>query len=843
MLLCAGARLGPYEILTPLGAGGMGEVYKALDTRLERPVAVKVLSVNADARRFEQEARAISGLNHPHICTLYDVGRQPDGSDFLVMEYLDGETLASRLARKRLPLDEVMQFACEILDALDHAHRRRIIHRDLKPANVMLVKSESRHSSKLLDFGLARITLTSDTTETLLTKPGAVAGTLRYMAPEQLEGRPADERSDIYAFGLVLEEMLDRSEIAPSLRTVLQRCVTRDPEERWQSARDARAALDLAAEKAPELPVAKKQSRLLWVAAVIAVAGIAAAFWPRGQIARDPVTFTFGSPADTSLIEWPGVPSPDGRRIAFLAQDSVGNPALWVRTLGSQTAQRLPETEGASGPFWSADGKFIGFFAGGKLKKVAISGGPAVNICSAAVDLGATWNGDGDIVFAPLNRTTLFRVPAAGGMPKAITALSAESHENSHRWPHFLPDGRHFLFTARSSDKDSTRIYVGSLDSNETKRLISAQSNAEYAPPGYLLFAREGTLMAQPFDPRKLELRREAIPVAGGIEHVTPSAWAHFSVSADGSVISYRQASTTISTLSWYDRSGLNRGTLGTPGEFTDPNLSPDGKRVALVLTDKETGNRDIWLMDVETRRMTRFTFNAANDWTPVWSPDGAFLAFASDRNARSSIYRKAASGAGEEELLLAPPNDGGAFPRGWSAEGFLLYNVDSTTASRGLWIKPLAGERKSSQVLAGEFIGYLARFSPDGKWLLYGSNESGANEVYVRSVAKPNRVRISETGGNRPRWRRDGKEIFYVTPAGMLMAAAVKMGETLEVNAPQTLFRACPASNMLRGTEQFFDVALDGNRFLMACLTPETKQPLITVSLNWLALVKEPAQ
>jgi Tol biopolymer transport system component len=369
-------------------------------------------------------------------------------------------------------------------------------------------------------------------------------------------------------------------------------------------------------------------------------------------------------------------------------------------------SQRIGGTEGASGPFWSPDGQFIGFFAQGKLKKISLAGGPAQNICNITSDLGASWSRSGDIVLAPWNRIELHRVSAAGGTPQTITTLDAARGENSHRWPHFLPDGRHFLFTARSSVKENTAVYVGSLDTKEVKRILTAQSNAQYAPPGYLLFGREGALMAQRFDAGALKLAGEAFPVAGGVEHVTPSASALFSVSADGSVLSYQEASRTVSQLAWFDRAGVNLGLVGSVGEYNAPRLSPDGKRVALVAPDKESGNRDIWLMEVASGAMTRFTFHPANDWVPVWSPDGTQIAFASDRNGKSSIYRKAVGGGGDEELLLAPGDSGGTFPDDWSADGrYLAYHVDAGRALTDLWILPLFGERKPYPLLATEFI------------------------------------------------------------------------------------------------------------------------------------------
>ena len=820
----------------------MGEVFRARDTRLDRTVAIKVLTGNVDRRRFEQEARAVSGLNHPHICALFDVGCQDD-TDFLVMEYLDGETLATRIKKGAIPVEQALRFAGEIAEALDEAHRRGVIHRDLKPGNVMLVKSGSRAVAKLLDFGLAKMVgkepLAGDVTETIaLTGTGAILGTPKYMAPEQFAGEQADARTDIYAFGLVLSEMLGDTEAAPVAAEIAKRCVSTNPDDRWQSARDLQSALELARVAVPQPVLAKRGSRAAWVIAGLSLAAVLTTlFWPRRTVAREPVTFTFGAPDNATLIQWPGAPSPDGRRIAFVAQDESSRTALWIRSLDLQAAQRIQGTEGASGPFWSPDGRFAGFFAQGKLKRIAISGGPAQNICNVQSDLGATWNSSGEIVLAPWNRTTLHRVPAAGGTPRPITTLDAGRNENSHRWPHFLPDGRHFLFTARSSVKENTAVYVGSLDSKETKRLLTTQSNAQYAPPGYLLFGREGILMAQRFDARKLALSGEEFPILGSLDHVTPSASALFAVSADGSVLSHRDAArATLSRIEWFDRAGRSAGLIGGPGEYVQPRLSPDGKRLALVMPDKESGNRDIWIMELSSGALTRFTFNPANDWHPEWSPDGKQIAFASDRNAKSSIYVKTVSGSGEEELLLAT-GEGGVFPRDWSRDGrFLIYAMDAIKTLSDLWILPLFGDRKPKPFAATDFEEYSARFSPDGSWIAYTSNESGNTEVYIRAVARPERVRLSTNGGTQPSWRGDGKELFYVAPGGVLMAAEVKTGSGLEASAPKILFRTCSGSHTLRGDEEFYDAQADGSRFLMSCEVPETKKRAINVSIDWLA-------
>src|SRR6266851_913302 len=587
MSLTPGARLGPYEILAPLGAGGMGQVFRAKDTCLNRIVAVKVLMPRLAGdpefqRRFQIEARAVSGLSHPHICPLFYVGRQ-DGTEFLVMEYLQGQTLAERLKKGPLPLEEISLYATQILSALDHAHRKGILHRDLKPANIMLTGSASHPAAKLLDFGLAkaleprdREALSENESTEYITEPGVIPGTPQYLAPETLQGKPADVRSDLHAFGAILYEMLTgrkafegeskgsvlaavlrdvprpiselRPDTPPPFEMLVKRCLAKNPDERWQSAADLLAAIQLVT--APGIPVAPKphswpRVRAWNTAAAMSLALIAAlALWWQGRRPTETggaIRFVISAPEKQTLVPKSAAPSPDGRSIVFVAASESGESALWLRSLGEFSAKRLAGTEGAIGPFWSPDARFAGFFTPGKLKKIDLASGTVQNICNASADLGATWNRSGDIVFAPSNRVPLYRVSASGGEPVPITKLDLSRQENSHRWPHFLPDGRHFLFTARSSLKENTTIYVGSLDSAETRRLVAAQSNAAYADPGYLLYAREGSLLAHRFDAARLALEGEPFPIVASVTHVTPSASAFFGVSADGAMLAYQE--------------------------------------------------------------------------------------------------------------------------------------------------------------------------------------------------------------------------------------------------------------------------------------------------------------
>jgi eukaryotic-like serine/threonine-protein kinase len=839
------AQLGPYKLEEPLGAGGMGRVYKARDTRLGRAVAIKILSAQFSGR-FEREARAISALNHPHICTLHDVG-----PNYLVMELLEGETLAARLKKGPLPIELVLRYGAEIVDALAAAHALGIIHRDLKPANIMITKA----GVKVLDFGLAK----SHQDETL-TATNAVMGTPAYMAPEQREGKECDVRTDIFAVGLVLYEMAtgrrltsleQANAVIPSglpvrFAHVLEHCLAADPDNRWHSARDVHLELDWAAkpDSAPPRGIGRRMWMFGTISCVAAAALIAGFLWSRPSAVKpQPVKFTYEPPENTTLRRlYPETAvSPDGHQLAMVAGEAAGTTALWIRSLEENDAQRIAGTEGATGPFWSPDGKFLGFFAQGKLKKVAVRGGPPQNICSTTPGLGASWSPSGNIVFNPINRAPLMRVSSAGGTPQQISTLEPLRQENSHRWPSFLPDGNHFLFTVRSSMKENTGVYVGSLESKDVKRVLTEQSNASYVSPGYLLFGRDGTLMAQRFDAAKLEVSGEAFPITGGIDQETPSASTFFSVSADGNVLAYVEASHPVDQLTWFGRDGSKLGVVGPPGRYIQPRLSPDGKRLAVVTPDPETGNRDIWLVEVETGSQTRFTSNPANDWWPAWSPDGAYVAFASDRTPRSSIFRKAANGSGPEELLVTPPLSGGAFGPEWSTDGrTLAYSVDKAKGGQEIWTLPMFGDRKPRPFLATEFSETALKFSPDGKWIAYTSTESETVEVYVRPFDDPGKLRVSASGGSQPTWRRDGKELYYMAPGGTLMAADIGLGKPLKVTTAKVLSRPCASA----GANPIFPeyaMTADGSRVLLSCESQGAKKRAITVAVQWKEMVKWP--
>jgi len=888
-------KLGPYEILSAIGAGGMGEVYKARDTRLDRIVAIKVLPAHLADRaelreRFDREAKTIASLNHPHVCTLYDTGHQDD-IDFLVMEYLEGETLAQRLVKGPLPIQQVMQYAIEISDALDKAHRKGVTHRDLKPGNIMLTKS----GTKLLDFGLAKLKqeaapasaqLTElPTAKDPLTAQGTLLGTLQYMAPEQVEGKEVDARTDIFAFGAVVYEMatgkrafegktqasliakileIDPPPISslqpmtpPALDRVVKKCLAKEPEKRWQTASDVCDELKWIAEGGSQTGMAAPVSatrknplsdaRLAWiVAAAIFLAALALASFAYSRRAPQQahaVRFTLFPPEKWSLAGTGAVTtgatapvniSPDGQQVAFVAVSDEGKTLLWVRSLDTLTAVSLAGTEGASAPFWSPDSRSLGFFAGGKLKKLDLAGGPPVTLCDAPDNRGGTWNRDGLIVFAPTNTSALQKVPASGGAPAPATVLG--QGELGHIRPSFLPDGRHFLYSSIAPHQGlGGPIYQGSLDSANRKALFNANSaNALYSQ-GYLVFLRETTLVAQPFDARRLELTGDAFPI---VERIRTSAstqpYGYFSVSENGALAYQTGAETANSQLLWFDRTGKQIGALGDPAAYSALELSPDGKRASVNIPDEAGKGRDIWLYDLPRGLRTRFTFGPADVSGSVWSPDGSRIVYSSRRKGSFDLYQKASSGAGSEEMLLESSVD--KYPASWSPDGrFVLYESLSSSRTADLFVLPLTGDRKPFPLLQTQFGGTDdGRISPDGRWVAYRSNESGRSEIYVAPFPAPGgKWQLSTAGGYFPRWRHDGSEIFYLTPDNKLMAASVNgKGTGFEVGAVNPLFATHIAT---LGSYQY-DVSADGQRFLINTSPEQATSSPITVVLNWTA-------
>jgi eukaryotic-like serine/threonine-protein kinase len=890
--LTAGTRLGPYQIVSLIGAGGMGDVYRARDTRLGRDVALKVLpeAFLADAERiarFEREAKAIASFNHPNIGAIHGL-EESHGIAALVLELVEGPTLAHRIAGEPIPLHEALSIARQIAQALDAAHERGIVHRDLKPGNIVLT---AEGVAKVLDFGLAKIAssdagpaavndLTRSPTALGPTGEGVLLGTAPYMSPEQARGKAVDKRTDVWAFGCVLFEMLTGrrafsgetssdtiaailerqpdwtqlpSSTPPATRRLLRRCLEKDPRRRLRDIADVHAELDDESATAAAAPPTSPRSvtRTMAVAVATSIIGsvIATTWWLRdrqGAVARHPMQFSFAAPDGVALaIEVPVV-SPDGTRIAFAVRSSSGQRSLWIRRLDSGEMRPLAGTDDVvDRPVWSPDGRWLGFFAGGRLKKVDPSGGPVLNIATIQNNLGATWNRDNVIIIAPVNRTVLHRVSASGGTPEPITTLNADRRENSHRRPYFLPDGRHFLFTARSDVKENNMIYLGSLDSREVRPLFAAQSPGIYAPPGYILYAQEGTVMARAFDAAALTVLGDAVPVAAEVNHNTPSAEASFSVSADGSVLAFLANVTRNATITWFDRTGNVLGTAGPEKEYSEVRLSPDGKTAGVVIPDFDSGNRDIWLVDLSVGSLARFTSHPANDWQMAWSPGGTRIAFASDRNGPSSVYVKPVA-EGSEELLVRLP-DRGAFPKDFSQDGrFLTLGIDTPAGVAGVWAMPLAGDRTPfplSNVTVRENQATLTR---DGRWYAFESQQSGTDEIYVAPFPKGARRRVSTGGGFQPRWRADGRELYYAAPNGDIMAVTVRTTDPIELAVPVRLFSACGGLTAQRpgsGGGGLFDVTANGARFLMACSGPASKPAAITVSVDWAASVRASQQ
>jgi Tol biopolymer transport system component len=887
MTIAAGTQLGPYEGLAPLGSGGMGEVYKARDTRLGRTVAIKVLPqllpASPEARqRFEREAKMISQLSHPHICALYDVGREGE-TEYLVMEYLEGETLSERLAKGALPLEQALRYGVEIASALDRAHRSGIVHRDLKPGNVMLTKS----GLKLLDFGLAKVfgpappasILTALPTETPLTEKGTILGTVQYMAPEQLEGKEADERTDIFALGAVLYEMATArraffgtsqasligailhtepqpiSEIdpmtPPALDRVVKTCLAKDPEDRWQSAHDVASELKWIAEGSqagvpvPLITRRRSRERLAWLLAGVSLAAAvmtAVVHFRQVPVEARPARFLLLPPEQTTLGLGPAAPqaalSPDGRYLAVAATDTTTDRKahLWVRPLDALAAQKLAGTEGANLPFWSPDSRFIGFFAQGKLKKIDANGVALQTLCDAPVGNGGTWSREGVIVFAPNRAGALVRVSSAGGIPAAATALDRRRQEIGHAWPQFLPDGRHFLYLALSGQRENRGLYVDSLASEGSRRVLKTDLRAAYSP-GYLLFVQQGTLMAQRFNPDRLQLSGEPVAVAEGVAYNSFNGRDTFTVSENGVLVyrTGRPGGLPTSELVWFDRGGKRVGSVEGLGMYLGPALSPDGKRIAVQRLDPQTGTFDIWLVDLAHSTLLRLTFGSSNQTHPVWSPDGGRIVFASDRSGASNLYQKSSSGAGSEELLLG--SDTSKYVTDWSPDGrFIAYEKQDPRTGLDLWLLPLFGDRKPIPFLQTEFNEGQGQFSPDGRWMAYVSDESGRREVYVQTFpASGGKWQISDSGGTYPRWRRDGKELFYIASDLKLMAVAVQTDSTLLAGRPQALFEPRFFQAMIPYT-----VSADSQRFLVNTPIEEDNSSSMTVVLNWMAALKK---
>jgi len=869
----------------------MGEVYKARDTRLNRTVAIKVLpehvAQNAERKqRFVREAQAIAALNHPNICVVHDVG-EDSRTHYLVMEYLEGETLAARLEKGPVPMDQALKYAVEIADALDKAHQREVVHRDIKPGNIMLTKS----GAKLLDFGLAKLGSSpvtgQDPLETAgkgqsdLTAQGTILGTLQYMAPEQIEGEEADARSDIFAFGVVVYEMItgkkafkgksQASLIAsilehdpipisalqqmtpPALDRLVRTCLAKEPENRWQNAHDLMIQLRWVVDGGPEMTITsvviarrKWRERVAWSLATLGLLGTVAfavahfrtpmADAPAVEFSIAPPDNTFFTVGTVAVAPFPAV-SPDGRHIAFVATKVGTNPRrIWVRSLDSPDARELPGTEGAIGTFWSPDSRQIGFFAEGKLKRVEYSGGPALVVSNVAdFASGGTWNRDGTILFAQRPTGGLSRVSASGGEATPVTTPDASRKEMRHHWPYFLPDGRHFLYLA----EPPSTIWVASLDSKETKQLPNADSMAVYASPGYLLFVRQATLMGQAFDAAHLALQGEPFRIAENVRFIgngNGNGAAAFSVSDTGVLVYRSGANISAVKTVWFDRTGRELEPINQTGDSRNPRLSPDDSRIAVQRQDPG-GRGDIWVIDLARGTNSRVTFNATDESYPIWSPDGTRIVYASNQNGKLDLYQKASTGAGNEELVLKSDQD--KLPVDWSSDGkLLLFRSTDPKTLFDLWILPLNGDRKPVPFAQAPFNEAWASFSPDGKWIAYSSDESGNYQVYVQPFPPTgDKTQISVDIGLTPFWRRDGKELFFLTSDNRVFSVDVELGAKFRAGVPKSLFQARGLASIAAALRA--SVARDGKRFLLVTTGETTESPL-TVLLNWTSALKK---
>lgn len=871
MALSSGLRLGPYEILAPLGAGGMGEVYKAKDTRLDRIVAIKVLpsALSEDPKlkvRFEREARTISNLSHPNICTLHDIGHQDD-FDFLVMEYLEGETLAQKIAKGPMPLEQVLQYGIQIADALDKAHRQKIIHRDLKPQNIMITKS----GVKLLDFGLAKWSSSNSagseseipTRDHSLTADGIVVGTLQYMAPEQLEGKEVDERADIFALGSTLYEMITGERpfsgtsqaaliasvlsanpkrlttVPPLLDHIIHKCLAKNPDDRWQCAHDLSVQLNWIADAGlqPAVGVQKTKrirwiERITWIAAVLSLAMLAYFYAAK----RPPETFPTSLsvlPPENTLFDSTIAVSPDGRRLAFVATDTSGKNQIWIRNLDSLSSRALSGTEGAEYPFWSPDGNSLGFFADGKLKKIAISGEQTETLCAVANSRGGAWGANDVILFAANAGGTIFRISSKGGTATAVTGPTES--ESSYRFPSFLPDHQHFFIYVITNKLSESGIHIGSFDSKQTHRLVLADSSGAYIN-GYLIYERAGTLRGQSFDSDQLKLSGEAFPISE-TPWYSALVTGFSAFSAGNNVLAYRSGGVEKTQFAWFDRTGKELENVGTPGVYYEPSFAPDEKRISLSAINFQNITSDIFMLDLLRGTFTRFTFEPEAEGTSLWSPDGKYIVYSSF--PEGGIYRKRADGTGKAELLLKLNIFG--IPEDWSSDGrYISFSqLNFRTFHSDLWILPMDGDRKPFPYLESEFDENDSQIDPEGKWLAYTSNESGRPEVYVQSFPSPgNKVQISTDGGVTPKWRKDGKELFYVSPDKKIMSVAINTDPTFEAGVPKALFQTQIASNI--ESRNHYVVTADGQRFLINTPLKSIASSPINVVVNWTATLKK---
>ncbi len=886
------STIAQYTIVSKIGEGGMGEVWRARDPKLGRDVAIKVLPASLSEneerlRRFEQEAQAAGALNHPNILVIYHIGTH-EGAPYIVSELLEGEELRDRLNQGAIPLRKVIDYAQQIVGGLLAAHEKGIVHRDLKPENLFITNDDR---VKILDFGIAKLSaqpqstspdISEDATRRVLTNPGMVMGTVGYMSPEQVRGQATDHRSDIFSFGAILHEMItgrrafrretmaetmtailkeepeelsaSNPNINPSLERIVNRCLEKKPERRFQSTADLSFALEALGQ-----PSTSSSGRELTSAASVAVAETKRSVW-RGRlpwialgvlalavIALSALYFSNRSANETRATRLSFIPppeqafndthpdaaviAPDGRKIAFTATSTDGKSMLYVRNLDSSEVRLLPGSENALEPFWSPDSRAIAYGSNGKLKRSDLTGANAQILCDSARLIGGTWNKDGIIVFGPGYSMQLMQVPAQGGEPKLVE-MKTEGNKGEHRSPYFLPDGRHFLFLWRNG------LWVGSLDSPELKQISGVdRSVALYAPPGWLIFVQNDSLVAQPFDAGKLALTGEPIPIITGAKNIP--GLRRFSVSDNGVLVWQGQWQRDYQ-LVWYDRDGKRTGEIDAPMKVPvgqSPMLSPDGKRLVVRRTMGSVGpDSNIWVVDLDKGTGLRITSTFSQ--MPVWSPDGSRIAY----NNGNNIVVKAANGSGDAETLLPQT----AFPAAWSPDGrFIIFMVRGVKTRMDLWALPVFGERREYQLSNSPFDEQDPQLSPDGRWLAYSSDETGDYEIYVQSFSADGKLgadkkRVSTAGGKLPIWRRDGSELFYVAADRQMMSSSVKTGGTeFQFAAPKPLFKTRTLA-LEGGVFREYDVSPDGQKFLIGTLIGDTKAQPPTVILNWAADLKQ---
>ena len=901
-----GQILAQYTVVDSLGEGGMGEVWRAEDSKLGREVALKVLPDEfakdpERMARFEREAKVLASLNHPNIATLYgletdesgtgtgtgtgtDSSPKPQASSpvtFLAMELVEGEDLSERIKRGQVPVEEAVAIALQIAEALEAAHEQGIVHRDLKPANIKL---RPDGTVKVLDFGLAKAwdAETGDSSVSMsptltahATAAGVIIGTAAYMSPEQAAGVAADRRADIWAFGVVLWEMLTGhklfegetvshvlasvlkdevdvdelpSETPPRLRELISRCLRKKPKERLQAIGDARIVIEEYIADPTEIdtpsgvpaaaiePLPRWRRLLPWAVAAVLVLAFAGLMWSVLGKTPQVISATIPPPADAEFYLNPNSPgpvavSPDGRSIAFSAQDSDGNVLLYMRRLEAPQAQALSGTDNAGYPFWSPDSRWIGYFnrSEGTLKKIDTNGGPPITLTEAPNGKGGTWNSDGVIVFSPTADSPLHRVASAGGESAPLTEIDGERH-NSHRHPRFLPDGHQIIFLARGNTPKESSLLVTDLEKGVTRDVVTTETQAEYAS-NHLLFVRERALMAQLFDPIEVRLEGEAVPLAEDVMVIQGAALASFSISQTG-VLSFATGRAEEQTqLEWRDRSGGNSGAFGDPAAYRAAAVSPEGTLAVAQVVDATTGTQDLWIFDIERGLRTRFTFDPAQDTWPVWSPDGKTVYFSSNRGGNFGIYKKRLEGAGEvEEVILTERN---VRPTGLSPDGTRLFIFGpGAGTSTDLSTVALDGSADLSPYRQTEFTEACGVFSPDGKWAAYHSNESGELEVYVAPYPGPGRRwQVSTEGGVYPTWRSDGAEIIYTRFDGTIMAVPVRAeGDSFFVDGEEPLFTIGPPS--IGGP--YFSMSDDAQRFLVVPPTTQRADSLLHLLVNW---------